>query len=184
MKAIDDIERIKREGTLHYYRHAGGPCHPDRDVVETVSVSLRTPNDPPGRCVQLVNVEWVPHFANMALAPRVVALADSTKMLALFPEILTPFLSMHDGQLSPEAFIEGLLKVGVLPDVRQQAFVSPSVTCTGCSGIFAAKDCSTVDPERNGFKCYWCSTPLTADVVLGNCQTTLPMQASKVEPNV
>lgn len=165
MRAIDDVERIKREGTLHYYRHAGGPCHPDRDVVETVSVSLRTPNDPPDRCVQLVNVEWVPHFANAALAPRVVALADSTKMLALFPEIFTPFLSMNDGQLSPDAFIDGLLKVGVLPEVRRQVFVSPSVTCTGCASLFAAKDCSTVDPKQNGFKCYWCSVDKPGDLV-------------------
>jgi len=46
MQAIDEVERIRREGRLTYYRSTGGPCHPDKEVIEQVAVTLRTPDDP------------------------------------------------------------------------------------------------------------------------------------------
>jgi hypothetical protein len=72
MHAIDDGERIQRDGTLTYHRFAGSfyiAC--DNEVVEAVIIELKTPQDPPDSCVQNITVEWVPYFACGELAPRI-----------------------------------------------------------------------------------------------------------------
>lgn len=95
MQAIDEIERIKRDGSLTYFRSSRHPASPDQEVIESISVALSTPDDPLGKCVAHIEVDWVPHFVNAALAPRLKAEAGNVKMLALFPEILSPFFEMR-----------------------------------------------------------------------------------------
>jgi hypothetical protein len=164
MQAIDEVDRIKREGTLTYYRHHGARVALDTDVVESIEIILKTPNDPSARCLEVVQIEWLPHFANGALAPRVKANAGGAKMLALFPEILAPFYSMQHGELTPEAFIEGLLKVGVSPAPRRLPYEALSITCVCCRSLFDNRHCSTYDNEMGGFCCDWCSVSARADM--------------------
>lgn len=156
MQAVDEVERIKRDGFLTYYRSTRQPGSPDQQVVELVSVMLRTPDDPADKCVARVEVEWLPHFVNSALAPRLNAEAGSVKMLALFPEILSPFLEMDHGQLSPDAFVAGLLKIGVRSEAGNTRYTPLARTCARCSGLFAPEDCNTHSIDANGDICGYC----------------------------
>jgi hypothetical protein len=161
MHAIDEVERIKRDGTLTCHRFAGSfynAC--DKEVVEAVIIELTTPQDTPDSCVEQVTVEWVPYFACGELAPRITAIAGSLKMLALFPKILRPFHNMVHGQLTPEAFIQGLLKIGVNAPKQQTQYapyVSPALTCVGCEGLFSKRDYPNHGVDSHKFKCQWCA---------------------------
>lgn len=157
MQAIDEVERIKREGFLTYYRGTRQPGTPDQQVIEFVSVTLRTPDDPVGRCVAHVEVEWVPHFVNASLAPRLKAEAGNVKMLALFPEILSPFFSMDHGYLSPNAFVAGLLKVWVRPDDGNASYTPLARSCARCAGLFAPEDGKPDSADALGFICAHCN---------------------------
>lgn len=141
MQAIDEIGRIKRDGSLTYFRSTRQSGSPDQQVIESVSVTLRTPDDPLGKCVAHVEVEWVPHFANAALAPRLNSEGGNLKMLALFPEILSPFFAMDHGELSPDAFVEGLLKIGVRPDDGNASYKPLACVCSQCDSLFAPEVC-------------------------------------------
>ena len=155
MQAIDEVERIRRAGRLTYYRSVGGPCHPAREVVEQVAVMLRTPDDPRNRCVGNVVIEWVRHFANGALAPRVKAEGGEAKMLALFPEILAPFFQMRHGSLTPDEYVQGLIGLGIVAEPRNFPFESGTTTCAHCRGLFA-KDELESRPDREPV-CKWCA---------------------------
>lgn len=157
MQAIDEVERLKREGVLAFSRRIGTRDAMDTEVVESVVVALSTPSDPHGKCVEVVQIEWVPHFCNGALAPRVNAESGGAKMLALFPQILAPFLDMENGYLTPTDFIEGLVKVGVLAADRGESFRAPAVICARCKGLFGPKDCKTSNAESAGLICDYCA---------------------------
>lgn len=64
MHAIDDIERIRREGTLTYIRAARSAGHPDQSVVEYVGITLSTPSDATDRCVGKVGHPFNDDVAN------------------------------------------------------------------------------------------------------------------------
>ncbi len=158
MHPIDEVERIKRDGFLTYFRSDGQRGSPDQEqVVESVSVTLRTPTDPIDRCVAYVRIEWVPHFVNAALAPRLKAEADSVKMLALYPEILAPFFAMSHGSLSPDAFVDGLRKMGVKQDGGNREYMPRARTCIRCTGLFAPEDCNIHSVDPFGYICAYCS---------------------------
>lgn len=157
MQAIDEIERIKHDGFLTYYRSTRQPGSPDQEVIELVSVTLRTPDDPAGRCVAHVEVEWVPHFVNAALAPRLKAEASNVKMLALFPEILSPFFAMDHGYLSPDAFVAGLIKLGVRPDDDNASYEPLARTCGHCKGLFAPEVCKPDTDHAGAEICVFCN---------------------------
>ncbi|PNE59792.1 hypothetical protein A8H39_01195 [Paraburkholderia fungorum] len=61
MHAIAEVGRIKRDGFLTYLRSTGQRGDPDQQVIESVSVTLRTPDDPiarmPDGALLLVEVE-------------------------------------------------------------------------------------------------------------------------------
>ena len=153
MHAVDDIERIRREGTLTYMRASGGGGHPDKSVVEYVGVTLCTSSDPVDRCVGNVVIEWVPHFANAALAPRVKAQAGNLKMLALFPEILSPVFSMRAGHITPDEFVQGLEALGVRQRASTVPFVPAAIRCVRCDGIFDKRE---VEQHPEGLVCTMC----------------------------
>lgn len=111
MHAIDEIERVKKEGWFTYVRDR--TCTLEHDDVETVTIELHTPSDPDGRVVSSFMVMWVPHFADFSVAPRLEATAGELKMLAVFPELLQPFLAIDHGELSPDQFIAALENLGV-----------------------------------------------------------------------
>ncbi|HKR41654.1 MAG TPA: hypothetical protein VJU59_18605 [Paraburkholderia sp.] len=136
VQAIDEIERIKRDGFLTYFRSTRQLGSPDEEVIEEVSVTLRTPDDPADRCVARVEVQWVSHFVNASLAPRLKAEAGNIKMLALFPEILSPFFAMDHGALSPDAFVAGLIRLGIQPESGNASYKPLARTCSQCAGLF------------------------------------------------
>lgn len=154
MHAVDDIERIRREGTLTYIRAAGGAGHPDQSVVEYVGITLSTPSDATDRCVGNVVIEWVPHFANAALAPRVKAQAGNLKMLALFPEILSPVFGMRAGHITPDEFVRGLDALGVRQRPSAIPFVPSALKCVRCNGIF---DKVELAQHPEGLVCTMCA---------------------------
>jgi hypothetical protein len=97
-------------------------------------------------------------------------------MLALFPELLRPLHDMVHGQLTPDTFIKGLLKVGVNAPKQQTQhapYVSPALTCEGCGGLFSKRGYPNYSIDSREFKCQWCaySCELSGEAAL---------QASKV----
>lgn len=164
MHAIDDIDVIKTHGYLRYYRFFG-PAKSntqDNDPVESVVVQLNTPNDPDGRCVGLVTIEWVSRFCNGALSPVLVAEGSNAKMLALFPELLTPFFEMKSGELAPEALIVALSKIGITSGEPDKAFVSHTVKCCDCASLFPSQLCTSPGPKAHSFRCDYCA--ISADL--------------------
>lgn len=115
MIAIDDVDRLKREGFLTYFRLPGESREPGEVVVESVAITLRTPSDPRDRCVEEMVVEFLasPYDEDKLLYPRLNIEQGALKMLALFPEVLLPFLSMTHWALSPDEFVAGLRRIGV-----------------------------------------------------------------------
>jgi hypothetical protein len=156
MHAIDELDRIKRDGFLTYFRFCRQSGSPDQQVTESVSVSLRTPEDPVDKCVARVEVEWTPYFVNASLAPRLKAEASNMKMLALFPEILSPFFAMEHGHLTPDDFVAGLVKIGVRPEAGNASYTPLARTCARCTGLFAPEDCDTRSADANGNICGYC----------------------------
>lgn len=156
MHAIDELDRIKRDGFLTYSRFSRPSSGPDQEVTEWVSVTLRTPDDPVDKCVAHVEVEWTPYFVNASLAPRLKAEASNAKMLALFPEILSPFLAMEHGHLTPDDFVAGLVKIGVRPEAGNASYTPLARTCARCTGLFAPEDCDTLSADANGNICDYC----------------------------
>lgn len=154
MYAVDDIERIRREGILTYIRAAGGAGHPDQSVVEYVGITLSTRSDPTDRCVGNVVIEWVPHFANAALAARVKAQAGNLKMLALFPEILSPVFGMRAGHITPDEFVQGLEALGVRQRPSAIPFVPSALQCVRCDGIFDKRE---IEQHPEGRVCTMCA---------------------------
>lgn len=156
MQAIDEVERIRRDGFLTYFRCTRQPGSPDQEVIELVSVTLRTPNDPQDRCVARVDIEWVAHFVNASLAPRLKAEVGGIKMLALFPEILAPFFAMNHGHLSPDAVVAGLLRIGVRPESGNASYRPLARSCSRCGGLFAPEDCTAISADVPDSVCIYC----------------------------
>jgi hypothetical protein len=115
MSAVDDVDRLKREGFLTYFRLPGYSCAPDETVVEAVAITLRTPTDPRDRCVEEVVVEFLasPYEEDRLLYPRLHVEQGALKMLALFPGVLIPFSKMNHWALSPDEFVAGLRRIGI-----------------------------------------------------------------------
>lgn len=157
MQAIDDVKRIRQDGFLTYYRSTRDSSSPAEQVIESVSVELHTPDDPVDKCVARIDVEWIAHFADASLAPRLNAEAGGAKMLALFPEVLSPFFEMHHGQLSPDAFVAGLLKIGAQSDADNELYVPLARTCACCSGLFAPENCKPAIADSMNNMCVFCA---------------------------
>lgn len=157
MKAIDEIDRVRREGRLTFSRHAPPAYDLDQEVVEEVVISLSTPRDPPGRCVEKVAVQWTSIRTMGSLIPSIYLDGGEAKLLALFPQILAPFVQMNGGHLTPDALIEGLKKVGVVAGHPDKPYVSPTITCARCGDLYRKTDCMTVDTlSSSGVICKWC----------------------------
>lgn len=157
MHAIDEVKRIKRYGWLTFSRHSPSHAHPDLSVVEEVAITLRSPTDPQGHCVEEIVVRWTSNRTMGSLIPSIYLEGGQAKLVALFPQILTPFLDMNDGHLTPDALIQRLLKVGVSPSRPGQLYLSPTVTCSRCNSLYRKSDCTTPDPQNpDGVLCVWC----------------------------
>lgn len=164
MEAVDETDRVRRQGWLTFTRSAPNTQDPDDPVVEELVITLRTPSDPTGKCVAEVKVLWAGRHG--PLTPCLVADGSAAKMLALYPEVLVPFLAMDNGRITPEALIDGLLKVGVVQRGRGEPFVSPMVSCSRCRQMFANEDCATPDPlVRDETMCHLCAILSEADAL-------------------
>lgn len=163
MQAIDEVERIRRTGTLTYFHAAGGEGHPDPEVIEYVAVTLTTPDDPPDRCVGNVVVEWASHFANGALAPRIKAEGGNAKMLHLFPQILAPFAHMEHGALTPGRYMELLEARGIRRHTGNRLLDSPTMSCARCQGLFPVADYSARHAKAQAPLCQWCASWLAME---------------------